>query len=35
LFAPVGAALAHRLAPTTLKRIFATFLFVLAMRMLL
>jgi len=34
LFAPLGAALAHRLSPTVLKRFFAVFLFVLAVRML-
>ena len=34
LFAPLGAALAHRLAPRTIKRIFAVFLVVLAVKML-
>jgi uncharacterized protein len=32
-FAPVGAALAHRLPPMVLKRLFAVFLFVLAIRL--
>jgi len=35
LFAPLGAALAHRLAPRTIKRTFAVFLFVLAVKMLI
>lgn len=35
LFAPVGAWIAHRVSPVLLKRIFAGFLLVLGMRMLL
>lgn len=34
LFAPAGAALAHRIPPTFLKRIFALFLYLLAIRLL-
>lgn len=34
LFAPAGAALAHRIPPVLLKRIFALFLYLLAVRML-
>lgn len=33
-FAPLGAALAHRLSPKVLKRLFALFLLVLGIRML-
>jgi len=35
LFAPLGAALAHRLAPSTIKRTFALFLFILGVKMLI
>jgi len=35
LFAPLGAALAHRVAPQSLRRLFAVFLLVLSARMLL
>jgi uncharacterized membrane protein YfcA len=35
VFAPLGARLAHRLAPTTLQRIFAVFLTIMALRMLI
>lgn len=34
LFAPLGARLAHRLSPTTLQRIFAVFLTIIALRLL-
>jgi uncharacterized protein len=35
MFAPLGARLAHRLSPTTLQRIFAAFLTIMALRLLI